>query len=821
MLSRALVLLMLSVIVPSTLQGQVRGGTADAQQTSGTPAANAQKPDSAAGTPAEPPDSGAVPQAGVDRQATLIAANSGEATLRVQLRGIEGDAKSIANGDLEAGLLVVPQQPGLQVRPSVKLVGPAPVTAGEALVTLTISGLVAFGESNVSLLYKGRQVETLRFFKAGLVAKPVGDSGFVARQSKSFFVVLENVSTFGYKAVRARLRFDNQDLCSFTPEKPGAPAPASAADCLDSTSWTQFDIPQYAQVTLSATPHDEWFVDPTSGLARSGKQKGLLTLRFAGANSEIYEQNVPLEIDFKPSGRSVLRSIGWVAWPIVIGALLSIFLRISLPNLKRRRQVKDQLNEVAKAIASISTATDSNLRVLLRVERLELRETLKAGWWFGPNDGEFTRRVEQALPGLKKRIDGVRRLDAALCRRAVLVEQGIAPTRLEQIDELLDSLRESLEQDQLTDEDWVSVNQRLEAVQKLLREPTDTEREAIEAMLAKRWQVIRDHFGVEADGRLKIPAALEGLENCFPDGSLLPGTTDEETDGSDWVKSIGTVRADLQLTALQRLWDFQFLIPAKATDPNQVADPNQAEDPSDSKWVTAKQELKRLLATPATDNLLAARLLLRQLASGISNDDIVKALTAGKVAIVLDPQTPGPNQKIRYRVRFLQEGLNTAVAREFVTCRWHFEDQHSSRITRGLRALGRSTKETGGYKVPFDEEGWSVYHYLEPDVTESAIAVAFHDSRGNPIALGAGSGWAQRTVHLRPRRRTGQWAAFGLEAVQLGATVLVPLATLAMTTASGATVGYWWELIGIGFGADTLKNIIAGSSNTPTPGSGG
>jgi hypothetical protein len=153
------------------------------------------------------------------------------------------------------------------------------------------------------------------------------------------------------------------------------------------------------------------------------------------------------------------------------------------------------------------------------------------------------------------------------------------------------------------------------------------------------------------------------------------------------------------------------------------------------------------------------------------------------------------------------------VAREFVTCRWHFEDQHTSRIARVLRTLGRSTQENGGYKVTFDEEGWCVYHYLEPDVTESSIVVAFHDSLGSSIAVAADSGWAQRTVHLRPRGRRGQWAAFGLEAVQLGATVLVPLATLAMTTAGGATVGYWWELLGIGFGADTLKNIIAGSPN--------
>jgi hypothetical protein len=824
----SVVLVLVSLLVPTSAHGQAKADTSANQTPAGPP--TPQPPAATApSAPTAPARTEAAAQAGADRPATLVPANSGTATLKVQLRGLDRDATSIADGDLEAGLLVAPQQPGLQVRPSVRVVGPAPVANGESLVTLEISGLVAFGETSVSLSYKGRRIETLRFFKTGLLAKPAGgDSGFVVRESKPFFLVLENISTFGYQAVHARLRFGNYDLCSFTPEKAGAPAtvPDEAPDCVNWNNWTPFDIRQYAQVTLVATPRKPWFVDPASDLAKSGKQSGQLALRFAGSNGEVYEQIVPLEIDFKPSEWSLFWNIAWVALPITLGALLSIFLRISLPNLKRRRQLKNQLNEVAKATAAISTATESNLRVLLRVARLELKETLKSGWWFGPNDTEYTQRVEQALPGLKKRIEGVRRLDAALLKRAALVQQGIAPTRLEQIDELVDSLKDSLKQDQLTDEDWVSLNQRLEAVQKLLRDPTQTERDAIEAMLAGRWQAIRDHFGVEADGRLKVPPTLQGLEPCFPTASLLPGTSDAEKDGVKWIKAVGTVRADLQLTALQRLWDFQFLAPAKSTDPNQVEDP---------KWANARATLSRLLATPATDNLLAARLLLRQLASGISTDDIVKALVAGKAMIVWDPQNPGSNQKIRYHLCFLQDDLNAAVARESVTCRWHFEDQHASKLTGTFRALRPPTNPTARVEddspagasreeqaasdnsVSFNEEGWSVYHYLEPDVTNSTIDVAFYDSRGDLIEL-KGADWTHRTIELRPQKRKGAWAAFGLETVQLGATVLVPLATLAVTTASGAAVGHWWELIGIGFGADTLKNIIAVSSNASTPG---
>jgi hypothetical protein len=183
----------------------------------------------------------------------------------------------------------------------------------------------------------------------------------------------------------------------------------------------------------------------------------------------------------------------------------------------------------------------------------------------------------------------------------------------------------------------------------------------------------------------------------------------------------------------------------------------------------------------------------------------------------MDPQTPSSSQKVRYAVRFLREDLNTAAARELVSCRWRFED------AKALRWVSKASKSeeraNASQTLHFDEDGWSVYHYFESNV-ESTISVSFHDSHGSPIVLGEAAGWAQRHVDLPPVKRTGQWAPFGLELVQLAATLLVPVATLASTTSNGATVGHWWQLIGIGFGADTIKNLIAGPANAPPPAAG-
>ena len=750
-------------------------------------------------------------QSGIDRPAILVPADSDEVTTKILLRGL--DAKPLA-GDLEAGLLVSAQQPSLLVRPTVTLLDdPVPGKSGEFLTTLKIGGLLAFGESTAPLLYKGKQVEVLRFSKPGLIAKPpVGDAFVVRediRQPLALLLVLENPSTFAYKSVRARLRFDNEDVCLFEAENFGqASGPVVKQPSCDTNSkWTEFEIPQYAQVSLRASPSTSWFFDPSTGFARSAKRKGWLTLRFKNSSSEqILEQNLPIEIQFEPGSLSLLGSLLYVAGLLLAGALLSMFLRVSVPNIKRRSVLKDKLADAGKVISTISTEVDSNLRVLLRVERRALDELRTAVWSFGPGYADYANRVEQGLPALNQRIDAVRKLDAALIRKKAQAAQSAAPTRLEQIEEMLSAASETLKQDQLSDEDWVFVSQRLEGAQKLLREPTQTEKEAFEAMLSGRWKAIREHFADE-HGALKIPETLKGMEDCFPDPSLLPGENDK--DGSQWLNSVGVVRADLQLSALMLVWDFQFLAPTV--------------EPLHEQWVQAKITLNRLLSTPAIDNLREAKRLLRQLAEGISEQDIAKALQTGGATLSMDPSIARPDRTIRFSVRFRQPSLNNSAARQLVSCRWIFADSYVPRIPWIKRVIAvvrqwisrkpANSKTTEDILLP--EDGWYVHHYFEKYVVESAVSVNFYNSLAEPIPLASSDNWP--TMVVRPRldwRGKENWQRFSLEVTQLGAALLVPLATLASTTISGGSSGHWWELVAIGFGSDTIKSILVGKDDS-------
>jgi hypothetical protein len=861
----------------------------------------------AASEPVRSPSAAALPaQTGIDQPPIFVPADREEVTARVLLRGLDA---APAEGDLEAGLLTSVQHPSLLIRPQVTIISTAPSDktdkTREFPTELTVDGLVPFGESSAPLLYKGRQVEMLRFSKPGLIARAANGDAFIAREGESLLLVLENPSTAQYTSVRARLRFENTDACLFTADQfraSGAESKASKAGdaatndtannkgagsadasnsptsqstgCDANSGWTSFSIPQYAQITLRAQPDGAWFRDPDTQFPKSGKRTGWLTLRYQGDDSKpIYEQNIALQIQFEPSGRSLFWALGIIFWWLLLGALLSLALRVWVPNFKRKRQLNDQLVELERLTAAISTEVDSNLRVLLRVDLRNLNEMRTANSPLWPTYGAYAQQVEQALPGLRKHIEAVQKLDAALIRRRLLLEQGVAPTRLSQIEEILDGVSEGLRQDQLCDEDWVAVNQQLSAAQKLLREPTPPEKEAFEALLSGRWKDLRDHFQLGDSGRPINAASLRGMEACFPVASLLPKLP-EDKDGIQWVKSVGAERADLQLSALLLLRDFEFLAPnrplgAPSIEGEAIGPEGASVADWVSRWKDAKENLTPLLATPTNSNLRDAKALLRRVAEGILEDDIVHDLTKARALLMLDPPTPQPDQKIRFSVRFRNESMNSAAARKLVSCHWTFGDhlEHIPWYRRAWRAImnrlrSQSEKEAAAAKAkqqaeadaaaikPHWEDGWDVYNYFEKGTDYSEIGVSFYDSSGQrieltpteplepapaaPLAPGPAaprsaklspsaenddaSKWPSRRVLLTTSSTWREkWSRFWLETFQLLATLLVPLAALASATLNGGSTGHWWALVALGFGSDTIKNILVGRDEPASP----
>jgi hypothetical protein len=213
------------------------------------------------------------------------------------------------------------------------------------------------------------------------------------------------------------------------------------------------------------------------------------------------------------------------------------------------------------------------------------------------------------------------------------------------------------------------------------------------------------------------------------------------------------------------------------------------------------------------------------LAEGVEEKDILEALKKGDAMIVMDPVIPRPNQKIRFSVRFRKANLNTAAARELVTCRWDFADTHDSRHSGFLKKPEKSAAapplEGGEEDACFEEYGWYVHHYFESDIERSDITVSFYDREGKLVAMDSpqsgapNNGWCHLRVtpKLSPRG-TEKRGRLWMEILQLSAALVVPLLALASATVNGGNTGHWWDVVAIGFASDTIKNILVGRQET-------
>ncbi len=794
------------------LAGLVLAGVGIHAQESGTPK---EKPATEVTGPAStnPATGTPSPTAGQGRPPIVIAASTDHADVRLQLP-IDPSEGLPQPGDLELGELASGQNPNQHIVPKLELASPAAAGKSAVNVRLLIKGLVAFGDSTAPLFYKGRQIETLRFHKAGLTVRSEPDAPLVARENQPLLLVLENPSAFDYPVVRARVRFQDADVCAVSVDRYDENATKPEGDCLESNGWSSFRVPAFSQVSLRAPTSAIWFRDTDSGRARRAARRGTLTLRYQGEGATVFEQNLPVEVRFDPGRRSLAWSIAVVGFWLLAGAIISLVLRVSIPNYRRKKALKDQLEDARRATAEISDQVDSQLRVLLRVERLALDQRRRDGWVVGPGFEETAKRVEAGVNVLNRKIGLAQRLDAAACRLDGLIECSVSPTRADLIETSLSSACEGLKNDQLTEADWLLVQQRLEAADKALNEPTQEEKQAFEALLSQQWKSIRDHFDADPQtGELKVPKALESMKDCFPDRSLLPRTGDD--DGTKWISSVGVVRADLQLTALKILSEVHFLAP--------VINGSQPE------WKEPMEHLTRWLATPALTTLAAARRQLRQLSEGVSECDIVAALQNGEADIDLDPQVVNPNQTVRMTIRFRDRTLNDKTARGAIQCEWCFKEprrtpllqwkgEPSAPATASSDAQPCESSERQGQI----EYGWRVHRYFEPGILDQDVEVRFF-WKGKPILRKCDSKPAtlkrvvvprERTHHKKDRVERWLWRPLP-QALQLMAALLVPLAALAVTTAGEPAAGQWWDLVGLGFGSETIRNILTGPQASP------
>ena len=183
---------------------------------------------------------------------------------------------------------------------------------------------------------------------------------------------------------------------------------------------------------------------------------------------------------------------------LLLGGACSMVVALWIPNQLTRVGLINRLEDVANTTRGISSATESTLRVGVRVERLRLWETLYAMGILGtlsPEGSDRLKQLDRDVETLRKRVDVVDELDEVTRRLAALRirTSGAPPTLLKRITRGLEDATRLLKQSVPTDADLQTAQAAIKAADARL-DKIQQEDPAFAKELAARVAELRKSF---------------------------------------------------------------------------------------------------------------------------------------------------------------------------------------------------------------------------------------------------------------------------------------------------------------------------------------
>ena len=224
---------------------------------------------------------------------------------------------------------------------------------------------------------------------------------------------------------------------------------------------------------------------------------------------------------------------------------------------------------------------------------------------------------------------------------------------------------------------------------------------------------------------------------------------------------------------------------------------------------------KKFLHTDTFDGLQRARLWLREIRQGIYVDRIETALQNHQAEIVVEP-APTEDQLVRFSVRFHSDELNSAAAREELRCEWDFGD--------------KTLKENGWEAFHYFQPPWRTWRqrlwrwlrpWRKPESRTFPVTATFskkipdpQDSNPKLIKI------PEDVVAREAPKNTGADRNLA-EGVRLGIALIIALIGLLAGAREQLTkldlIPAAIAVFLLGFGADTIKNLISPKQAPPAP----
>lgn len=187
----------------------------------------------------------------------------------------------------------------------------------------------------------------------------------------------------------------------------------------------------------------------------------------AGATLPTRDLPVSLTMQHATAARTKIYVYIYVGLCLIIGGFLSLLASSVLPCSLRKSVFRQQLRDLANRTTGVSLRVDSNLRVLLRLERNLLREALKGTLLISPNASASLDDIGTQIDQLTKRLGVAERIDDL--RGKLEASYGISPPSIvEEVDAALQTAAEAMHSYALSSDDIDAANKSLDAASKSL-----------------------------------------------------------------------------------------------------------------------------------------------------------------------------------------------------------------------------------------------------------------------------------------------------------------------------------------------------------------
>jgi hypothetical protein len=481
----------------------------------------------------------------------------------------------------------------------------------------------------------------------------------------------------------------------------------------------------------------------------------------------------------------------FVALLLLLGGLLSLVGNSVLPNIRRKIGLRKQIDELADRTGGIE-GVDPYLRLLLRVERKRIEFLVKKSRALSLSSGETLDQGAAGVERLDKRLKATERM-AELHRRLIEALTTAPVSITDEIDTKLRQAAEHLHSFALPDEEINAANRLMDTAEALLSTLSNTE--ALTYLIAARFRDLKVRqkslpYTYYHDLKMALPGLFEMLNQPFEDPKNIT---------RQMIFAI-----DYGIAALQLAFDYSVLrisVPASASGLalRPTAEPQLMKSPRE-RLLAHHQELITLLGTLSPSSLRELKILVQEMRENIYERDVLDEIAnTGQAEVALDPKTVRPFIPSVFFVRFKDPRFNDAAAMRRLTCKWDFPNHLVETDWKACHFFqGNEVKRDEGpgvtvsVRVESNKPAESLKASSVPLKNSLSTMIEIHRSE-RPVYSQAFAGGTQFMI------------ALGVAFAALLSGALQQLDKLDFVPTAIA-------VLALGFGADTLKNLLMQTS---------